>query len=202
MRTAPDPPGDRSAASDIPQGSAASPLVAEAVLKIVLAEVDLRGRFMRISADNIIVLARTRVEAEWIAEVLAAALERSPAGCLRLKTQIRRVADGFTFLGYEFRRLRGQVTIQPSKKNVAKFFRRCWFRPIRWRSRGQSLPLKKLGRQIRSWCSGFPLWGEPEMWWWAATWIGSLRHISMCPPDHVRGYARLLDGRDSVDDDL
>jgi hypothetical protein len=185
----------------MPQGSAVSPLGAEAVLKVVLAEVDLRGSFNRVSADNIVALARTRAEAEWISQALAAALERSPAGCLRLKTQIRRVADGFTYLGYDYRRRRGEVSVQPSKENFAKFYRRYWFRPIKWRSRGWSLPLRKLDRGIKSWCAAFLLCDQSDMSLWRATWVGSLKHINRCPPDHVSGYARLLDGRDSVHDD-
>ncbi len=64
----------------IPQGSVVSPLVAEVLMAAILERVDLGNFFIRVSADNIIVLAKTRKDANWIEQVLVAAFERSPAG--------------------------------------------------------------------------------------------------------------------------
>ena len=180
----------------IPQGSVDSALVAEVLMAAALDEVDLGDHFIRVSADNIAVLTRNRAEADWIEQVLVAAFERSPAGCLRLKTCVRRLADGFEFLGYRFRRQKGRVTVDPSRKNLAKFNRQFWASMIERRHRGKRLRMRWLEKRIRSWCVGFPLLGRDRLDWFANVWIGRLHHIKDCPPEIVRGYARLLDGRD------
>ena len=180
----------------IPQGSVVSPLVAEVLMAAILESVDLGDFFIRVSADNIIVLAKTRKDANWIEEVLVAAFERSPAGRLRLRTCVRRVADGFTYLGYMYRRRKGAVTIGPSRKNKAKFCRKYWFRMIEYRRKGRRLPMERLKKGIKSWCSAFPLWDENQRRWWEMSAIANLEWIKDCPPEIVRGVARLVDGRD------
>ena len=121
------------------------------------------GHFIRVYADNVIVLARTRAKARWIEQVLVNAFWRSPAGCLRLTTSVRRLADGVTFLGYTYKRRRGVVTVEPSRENRVKFDRRYWLDMIERRQRGRRLSLRKLKMDIRSWCASFPLWGDRRL---------------------------------------
>ena len=182
----------------IPQGSVVSPLVAEVLMAAILERIDLGDFFIRVSADNIVVLTKNRREADWIEQVLVAAFERSPAGSLRLRTCVRRVADGFTYLGYTYRRRKGVVTVGPSRENKAKFCRKYWFKMIKYRRKGRTLPMKRLKKGIKSWCSAFPLWDENQRRWWEMSAIANLEWIKDCPPEIVRGVARLVDGRDVV----
>ncbi len=56
--------------------------------------------------------------------------------------------------------------------------------------------MKRLKRGIKSWCAAFPLCGEDQLRLREAKAIGMLEMIEDCPPDIVRGVARLVDGRD------
>ena len=168
------------------------------MMAAILKSVDLGDFFIRVSADNIVVLTRNRAEANWIEQVLVAAFERSPAGRLRLRTCIRRVADGFTYLGYMYRRRKGKVTVRPSRENGAKFIKKYWFRMIEYRRKGRRLPMKRLKRDIKSWCAAFPLCEEDQRRSWEIAIINCLKMIEDYdgPPKIVRGFARLVDGRD------
>ena len=90
----------------------------------------------------------------------------------------------------------------PSRENKAKFCQKYWFKMIEERRKGRRLPMKRLKRDIRSWCAAFPLWGEDKLWWWKAAAIGRLKWIEDCPPRIVRGVARLVDGRDVIEMDV
>lgn len=116
------PPSLGDAGIGLPQGSAASPLVAEIVTASVLRSATLpSGVRLFVYADNLLVLGRTRAEVEAAAVDLRFAFERADAGNMELRTErVARVADGFEFLGYGIKRRREQVSVAPTRKNVVE----------------------------------------------------------------------------------
>ncbi len=102
-------------------------------------------------ADNFLSLAARREEVVAITEALGVALERNPAGLLRLKSpRIRRVDHGFESLGYEFRRRVGIVTARPKRKKLQHVRERFWLKRIEHRCNGWGLSLPNLRHRIRS----------------------------------------------------
>lgn len=143
----------------ISQGSRTSPIVADIVIKYVLDGFQCPATVINY-ADDFGVMAPTRSEAQAIAQSLIRAVAHSPAGCLQLRSKAhrtaRRIADGFDFLGYRFRRRRGSVICEPSDRNLGSFNRKtCAF--LRSAEAGNPLALMHLRRFMRSWWSAFPL---------------------------------------------
>jgi retron-type reverse transcriptase len=137
----------------IPQGSPLSPLLAN----LYLADMDRRvverhPRYLRY-CDDLIVLERG--EAEVVAARSLAASELSAVG-LELnerKTQVARVEDGFTFLGYRF---------GPSGKGPAvKSLEALRFR-LDELARKETPPLDDLDALFRGWSAYYGL--RPEAW--------------------------------------
>jgi Arc/MetJ family transcription regulator len=97
----------------IPQGSAVSNLVAEVLLAPVFEK--FKGRAVAIGyCDDILVLTKTRKEAEIARETLVSCLMQLPAGPLSLGSgEIRRISSGFEYLGYWFRTFKGRICLMP-----------------------------------------------------------------------------------------
>jgi hypothetical protein len=107
----------------IPQGSPVSSLVAKLMIAPVLAELDGLSNDAVVVAyeDDIIVLTRTKHDAEAHLDALIAAFEQHPVGPFYPKhAEVRRVADGFDFLNYNFRTQYGRLRISPigDKRNA------------------------------------------------------------------------------------
>jgi hypothetical protein len=136
----------------IPQGSSASGIVAEIALKPLLGR--LPGRVFIVNyGDNIQVLTRTRAEALAIKELLASTADQVDVGPLELnKWRLKRVADGFPFLGYQFRMRGGVFSATPCEEKLrlkVKLF--------------QALILaqhdsREIINDIISWARQYPLW--------------------------------------------
>jgi Reverse transcriptase (RNA-dependent DNA polymerase) len=139
----------------IPQGSAASPLVAEMLLAKELPKTS-QGVEVVTIADDILVFTRTKAEADAILTTLPAAFAQHPAGSLRLKQSgPRRVCDGFDFIGYRFRTRYGRAIAKPSDWNEYKF--RMLFNIDFARAR-TSRDFARLQQYVKSWCAAFELW--------------------------------------------
>lgn len=145
----------------IPQGSAASSLIGEMMMAPVLKALP-EGAMVICYADDIVILTRTRREAIAACKALLDAMEHHFAGSVRPKyAYLRRVCDGFEFLGYEFRFKHGDALARPAGMRPtvfwAKFFRRL-------NAAGQDRrALAKLRGYVHSWCAAFELWEAAEM---------------------------------------
>ncbi len=107
----------------IPQGSPVSSLVGPVLIAPVLAELPDAATAMAYG-DDVLVLTATKREAEAHLKTLQRAFDAHPAGSLQLKrAEVRRVADGFEFLGYKFRVKKGSVTAEPSNSKGVAFAR-------------------------------------------------------------------------------
>lgn len=145
--------------SGISQGSRSSPLVAEIIVKQILAQFALDVRIIN-DADDFGIMARTKRDADAITSALTRATARSPAGCFHLRPKAhkgaRRVCDGFDFLGYRFRRRRSRIDCQPSDANLIKFNSRV--RDLAMLLEGDVLRgVHILRRYVRQWWQSFPL---------------------------------------------
>ena len=106
----------------LPQGSPASPLVAQLMVARVLRAVQVqRGVAVLVYADNVIVLGRRRADVETTYDDLCSAFASSAAGRLDLRLEgMHRARDGFEFLGYAIRRAAGSTRIEvPDAKKEA-----------------------------------------------------------------------------------
>lgn len=146
----------------LPQGSRASNLVASVLLS-GLADALPGDAVPVLYRDDVLVLVRTRREADAVVSALVGALYRHPAGRLTMKRcEVRRVADGFEFLGYNFRRRGCATTAVPKKENVELVQRRAMLalcddlEARRWEP-------DSVKEVYRSWLAGFPLWEVGEM---------------------------------------
>lgn len=147
----------------LPQGSAASPLVAEMLLADILTSLPTGARVFAY-ADNVLVLARTKAEAALVMETLQSAFWQSPVGKLRLecRSDMRRVCDGFDFLGYRIRRRKGGAPrAMPTSENCRRLASRCWdlFAGL---ERGRS-SVRHLRSVLRGWVGNFRCCERPDI---------------------------------------
>jgi hypothetical protein len=99
-----------------PQGAATSAAVATHLMSEVLKVIKLpNGVFLIIYADDIAVLGARKSDVERAMLTLGEAFSSHPGGPYELhKQQMRRVSDGFAFLGMQFRRRRDVVECMPT----------------------------------------------------------------------------------------
>ena len=151
----------------IPQGSAASPYVAE----LVLSAIDLPqcGRIC-IFADNILLMAVTEIDLQAMMKALCSALECHPVGELWLDLKCATHASkGFDFLGYRISAENSKVRIEPSSENIKDFnfeFNRML---TRFNKTGLSPKIchghaRRSRRYVRGWCAAFSLWDGVSDW--------------------------------------
>lgn len=145
--------------SGISQGSRSSPLVAEIIVKSILAQFALDVRIIN-DADDFGIMARTKRDADAITLALTRATARSPAGCFLLRPKAhsgaRRVSDGFDFLGYRFRKRQSFIDCQPSDANLIKFNTRVLGFATLLES-DVIRAVQKFRRYVRQWWQSFPL---------------------------------------------
>ncbi|KUM25977.1 hypothetical protein AU467_23570 [Mesorhizobium loti] len=109
----------------LPQGSPASPLFAYSFIRGALEEFVRRfGKRVAVVnyCDNFLVLAPGRESMLHAIEFLRSVLKRHSAErfVLNPRSDVRRIADGINFLGYRFRRRRGQPVVDlPSERTTA-----------------------------------------------------------------------------------
>jgi hypothetical protein len=146
----------------IPQGSTASPLVAEMMLAQVACALPKCGRRC-IYGDNVQLMAKSEGEVAMMLKALRRALKCHPAGVLRSKaTGPRHAAGSFDFLGYEFTISDVAARVAPSRENLIKFEMELE-RRTSWIRRASDPNIKKqrskkLREYVRSWCAAFSLW--------------------------------------------
>jgi hypothetical protein len=114
-------------------------------------------------ADDIVIFARTRKEADLSAKALCAALKRHPAGPLEPKfVTVRRAADGFRFLGYWFKRRHGSPTAKPLPEKFALFRENVRQRLNEISATGQGADA--LRSTVRSWFRQYQEWPRHGHW--------------------------------------
>jgi hypothetical protein len=104
----------------IPQGSAASSIVAEMVLALSLNAVPELGRVFSY-ADNVLLLSTSKNNAVTMMKALRSALEAHPVGRLRPKVKFFDAGEPIDFLGHRLTRLNEKVHIAPTLENQEKF---------------------------------------------------------------------------------
>jgi hypothetical protein len=109
----------------IPQGSAASPLLAEMLLAPLLFQVPAGGKVVVVAyADNIIVMAKTASDADAMTDSLGLALKKHPAGPLWPKITSFPAGGPIESLGHRLTAHGDKVRAQPTPENQEKFERR------------------------------------------------------------------------------
>ena len=146
----------------IPQGSAASPIVAEMLLADIFPTLPKCGLVVNY-ADNFLILARTKGEAVSMKESLQASLLAHRAGPLRSKSS-HPYAPGkpITFLGHHLTLNGGGVRIEPTPENLEKFklqFAKLCGRVAKATSTADGhARVRDLKSYVRQWSSAFQLW--------------------------------------------
>jgi hypothetical protein len=104
----------------IPQGSAASPIVAEAMVAIALKAVPPLGVIIAY-ADNVLLLAKVKSDVDGMTKALLAAFEAHPVGRLRLSQRRFSPGEPIEFLGHRLTPFKEDVTIEVTDSNKRKF---------------------------------------------------------------------------------
>lgn len=151
----------------LPQGSAVSPLVVDALLANVFPALPQEGRVVCF-VDNFLIMAKDETDFGSMVEALCGALLHHPAGPLTPKFEWGAQAqDGFEFLGCSFVLKGGDFKVSPSYRNLAKFE---WkLKTILKGAKKIGVPQKKKARLlndarklVRTWSAGFPRWDKRD----------------------------------------
>lgn len=147
----------------IPQGSAASAVVAETLLAIALREIpdDVGDRVAY--GDNCLVMAQTESDVATMVKALGGALECHPAGRLRPKIKSFSPGQPVEFLGHRLAsKGGGKICVEPSERNREKFecamidgLKYLQFSEISKRRRKREY--SDLERYVRSWTAAFSM---------------------------------------------
>lgn len=153
-----------------PMGSAVSPLIADRVMSDILniAKLDIpENARLIVYADNIGVLGKTRKSVEQSITPAVRSSERCQFGFLKLvqRQKIRRVYDGFNFLGYHLKRVKRKgafhTEVRVSQKNLDRF-RLNIKKKLKEAQLGSHTPLgikraliEEMSKFVRAWCSSF-----------------------------------------------
>jgi hypothetical protein len=104
----------------IPQGSAASNLIAEILLAKVVNQSPIAGRVFSY-ADNILILGQNEDDVKSTQLALESALKAHPAGPLVPNAKTFKSGDPIDFLGHRLTYKSGKVLIEPSPANLKTF---------------------------------------------------------------------------------
>jgi hypothetical protein len=107
----------------LPQGSAASPILAEMLLAPLLFQVPIWVEVVAY-ADNILVMAKSESDADAMTESLGLALKKHPAGPLWPKIKSFVLGGPIEFLGHRITDQGDDVRVQPIPENREKFERK------------------------------------------------------------------------------
>ena len=142
----------------LPQGAASSSILAEIAVAHLLSEVPTAQ--VSTYCDNLMVMAPKRTNVEGLLNTLDEAARHHPAGQLALtRGPIRRVSEGFDFLGYNIHSYKGHVHIEPTraaKSDGAKKIERR----LRDVADGKPGATRRLRRTCRGWASAFSRWSR------------------------------------------
>ncbi|WP_162783741.1 reverse transcriptase domain-containing protein [Devosia naphthalenivorans] len=149
------------------QGSATSPLIAEAICSTFLssASPDFLARVLAFNyADNFGIGGKSAKGVKQAMLALKRSAERCPRGSFWLKEKSsRKVESGFNFLGYHFQRTNsGKADISVSEKNAERFAARVKsiLKQCRVSTHNRVAiadGITELQRYVESWCAGFSL---------------------------------------------
>ena len=153
-----------------PQGGIASPILAnhalngldklledtykrkyekkDAVRRLVVPKVNL-VRY----ADDFIITARTKEQAEQVKETVKTFMMVRGLQLSEEKTLITNIADGFDFLGWNFRKYSGKLLIKPSKKSQQSVLEKIRKAISQCTAKTQDELIDRLNAIIRGWSS-------------------------------------------------
>jgi Reverse transcriptase (RNA-dependent DNA polymerase) len=144
----------------LPQGSAASPIVAEAMVAIALKQVPTLGVIIAY-ADNVLLLAKTKSDRDSMTKALLAAFEAHPVGRLRLSPKTFALGEPVEFLGHRLTPCQGDVRTEISNSNKRKFENRMKSKVRSLaktkRQRARRKALHDIQQDIQSWAAAFTL---------------------------------------------
>ena len=163
----------------IPQGSAASPLVAEVLLAPMIYLIPEIGGIVAY-ADNILLLAKSKEDVVSMSNALWSALKAHPAGPFQPKVKHFQATEPIDFLGHRFTRANGVVRIDPTPQNTAKFTKRMEAKLQRLKSAkltpiARARRIRRLRREILSWTNAFKLCNNIETV--RIHWLGKLTQL-------------------------
>jgi len=104
-------------------------------------------------ADDMVALCHTRQEAETVKAKLAAWLAPRGLSFNEEKTRIVHLDDGFDFLGFTARRMRGKLIIKPSKAAIKRVNHRLATEFRALRAGNVAMLLVKINPIIRGWAN-------------------------------------------------
>jgi len=152
----------------IPQGSAASPLLAEILLAPTLEQLPTGGEVFAY-LDNFLVMAKSEEDAVSMSLNLRSALKAHPAGPLRPKIKARfHPGEPIEFLGHRLIAHHGAVIIEPSPLNQQKFEVTMKVELARIKENSlfpaaRARKIRDLRKYVCSWASAFKLWPRAEI---------------------------------------
>jgi RNA-directed DNA polymerase len=143
-----------------PQGGLISPILANMALdgieKLLLTRHPIKSRkhckvnFVRY-CDDFVVTADSESTVKEIKDLLKAFLKERGLELSDDKTLITHISDGFDFLGWNFRKIRGKLLIKPSKGSIQKFVKNVSQIIKTGKSWPQRLIISKINPIIRGW---------------------------------------------------
>lgn len=140
------------------QGASSSPIIADLIVTSIFRSIPRDAMVVNV-ADDFAIMARTKREAIALQQALISAARRCPHGHFQLlpKSDLRRVSDGFAFLGYDFSFRKRVLKCTPSTTNLAKFLIKA-ARLIARIDEHRVNRTRELQRLLRSWRSAFRHW--------------------------------------------
>jgi group II intron reverse transcriptase/maturase len=149
----------------VPQGSPLSPLLANIYLAGFDRRIGSRWTLIRY-ADDLVVMCRTREEAERAKDEVEAALRDEGLSMKPEKTRVVHMNEGVEFLGYRLTSWKAE----PSAKSVKRFKEKVRALTRRHDTRPVEEVVKRLMPAIRGWTNHFQL-SKPSKVWPLGTWI-------------------------------
>ena len=140
-----------------PQGGIISPILANMTLDGI--EGMLTTKFPRMKvyfiryADDFLVTAPTKEIAEEARESIQEFLAGRGLELSQEKTVITHIDDGFDFLGYNFRKFKGKLLVQPSRKSIEAIMEKIRTVVKKARAWAQDDLIKTLNPIIRGWAN-------------------------------------------------
>jgi hypothetical protein len=149
----------------LPQGAATSAAIASHVVSEALKIVELpSGVFLIVYADDMLLLGDHKVDVEKALLTLSGTFTSHPGGPFELHEQrLRRVSDGFDFLGMCFRSRKGQVDCVPAADALRKAQKRITIAALELMETGQTVTLE---RTVAGVAASFSAWRAKSNWLW------------------------------------
>ncbi len=173
----------------LPQGAATSSVIASYILSEALKIVELpNGVFLIIYADDMLLLGANKVDVEMAIRTLSRSFVTYPGGPFELHEQkIRRVSDGFEFLGMCIKSRKGRAECHPS----ASALRRARLRILDAASEAlKSGKMEGLARTVNGVAASFSPWRARSNWVWYL-----LQQLKQCFPELTGSGLEKLNNR-------